>query len=245
LLKDWLRAGMDLGNHSYSHLSLTKTPVETYIADVARGEVVTRALLAAKGRKARWYRYPYLETGATTGVRRTFEAWHCGHGYRAAPVSMENSDWMFAYPYDEAVLHGDEAQVLRIRTAYLDYTAKVVPWYREAAFQLLGWRPAFVFLLHASRLNADSVNALTAILKTNDLQPVTLGVAMKDPAYTIADTYVGSDGDENVTRWFPPAVRSAFSPCTVRPSASNSSPSCRRSACLACVRPGARSPGLT
>jgi peptidoglycan/xylan/chitin deacetylase (PgdA/CDA1 family) len=27
-LKQWLDAGMDLGNHSYSHLSLTHTPVE-------------------------------------------------------------------------------------------------------------------------------------------------------------------------------------------------------------------------
>lgn len=37
LLKKWLDAGMDLGNHSYSHLSLTKTPVDAYIADVERG----------------------------------------------------------------------------------------------------------------------------------------------------------------------------------------------------------------
>jgi peptidoglycan/xylan/chitin deacetylase (PgdA/CDA1 family) len=52
LLKQWLDAGMDLGNHSYSHLSLTHTPVDAYIANVARGEAVTKALLAARGRPA-------------------------------------------------------------------------------------------------------------------------------------------------------------------------------------------------
>ena len=46
LIKRWLDAGMDLGNHSYSHISLTKTPVEAYIADVQRGETVIRKLLA-------------------------------------------------------------------------------------------------------------------------------------------------------------------------------------------------------
>ncbi len=201
LLKAWLDAGMDLGNHSYSHPSLNSTPVEAYIADVARGEPVTRSLLAARGRTLRWYRYPYLETGLTLETRRRFEGWLHAHGYRVAPVTMENADWMFAYPYDEAVLHGDEAGALRIRQAYLDYTARVVPWYREAALELLGRRPAFVFLLHASRLNADSVNGLAEILKANRLRPSTLGVAMHDRAYAIADNYAGPDGDEWLSRW--------------------------------------------
>ena len=37
LLGRWLDAGMDLGNHTYSHFSLTKTPVDAYEADVEIG----------------------------------------------------------------------------------------------------------------------------------------------------------------------------------------------------------------
>src|SRR5581483_11330867 len=44
LLAQWLDAGMDLGDHGYSHESLTSTPVDAYIADVAKGETVTRPL---------------------------------------------------------------------------------------------------------------------------------------------------------------------------------------------------------
>jgi hypothetical protein len=33
------------------------------IADIAKGEPVTRALLAERGRKLGWFRHPYLETG--------------------------------------------------------------------------------------------------------------------------------------------------------------------------------------
>jgi peptidoglycan/xylan/chitin deacetylase (PgdA/CDA1 family) len=201
LLSRWLDAGMDLGNHSYSHLSLTKTPVETYIADVKRGETVTRALLAARGRAPHWYRHPYLETGPTLEIRRTFENWLAAHGYRVAPVTMENADWMFALVYDDAILRRDTTDAARVRAAYLAYTAQLVPWYREAARQLMGRRPAFVFLLHASRLNADCIDQLADILRRNGLHAVTLGRAMADPAYKIVDNYAGPDGDEWLTRW--------------------------------------------
>jgi peptidoglycan/xylan/chitin deacetylase (PgdA/CDA1 family) len=201
LLRRWLDAGMDLGNHTYSHLSLTNTPVDAYIVDVERGETATRWLLAQRGRAPHWFRHPYLETGKSLEDRRKFETWLAEHGYRVAPVSMENSDWMFAYPYDDALSRHDQAAADHIKQEYLAFTAAVVPWYREAAYQLFGRRPAFVFLLHASRLNADCVDDLWAILKRNDLRPVTLEQAMTDPAYAIPDTYAVPDGDEWLTRW--------------------------------------------
>jgi peptidoglycan/xylan/chitin deacetylase (PgdA/CDA1 family) len=201
MLVEWLNAGMDLGNHGYSHESLNATPVDAYIADVARGEVVTRTLLAVRGRALRWFRYPFLKTGSTLAAKSTFATWLSAHGYRIAPVTLENADWVFALPYDDAVLRGDIDDAARIKRAYLIFTAEIVPWYRQAAFRLLGRRPAFVFLLHATRLNADSLDQLASILRANDLHPTTLERAMTDPAYTIADRYVGPEGEEWLERW--------------------------------------------
>lgn len=200
LLKAWLDAGMDLGNHTYSHPHFS-TDAAAEIADTARGEVVTRALLAARGRAPHWFRHPFLETGATDEARRGFEGWLTAHSYRVAPVSMENSDWLFALPYDEAVLRSDTAEAARIRTAYLDFTARVLPWYRQAALDVLGRRPKLVLLLHATRLNADSLDGLAQILKANDLKPVTLDRAMTDPAYAMAEDAVGANGNQWVSRW--------------------------------------------
>ncbi len=176
-------------------------PGEAYIADVAKGETVTKALLAARGRTEHYYRYPYLETGTTSADRQKFEGWLADHGYAVAPVSMENSDWEFAEPYANALGRGDTAEAAHIRIAYLAYTTAIVPWYRKAATELLGREPAFVMLLHASRLNADSIDDLAQIFRQNDLRSVSLGRALKDPAYKIADTYAGPNGDEWVTRW--------------------------------------------
>jgi peptidoglycan/xylan/chitin deacetylase (PgdA/CDA1 family) len=201
LLQQWLDAGMDLGNHTYSHLSLTTTPVDAYIADVARGETVTAPLLAVQGMRERWFRYPYLETGTTTSTRDVFEAWLKQHGYRVAPVTMENSDWQFSAPYDDAVARGDLERAARIQRSYLDFTRRIVTWYIHAGRALFGREPAFVFLLHASRLNAASVDGLAAILGDARLRVVPLDQAMRDPAYLTADRYVGPDGNEWLERW--------------------------------------------
>ena len=201
LLRRWLNAGFELGNHTYSHASLSTVPVEAYIADVARDDALLRPLLRTRRQTSRWFRHPYLETGATLEAKHTFETWLAKAGYRIAPVSMENADWMFSPSYDDAISRHDGASAERIRQAYLDYTAKVVPWYRKAGLQLLGRRPSFVFLLHASRLNADSVNELASILRANDLDPVTLAKAMEDPAYALGDDFADPNGDQWLSRW--------------------------------------------
>ena len=201
LANQWLAAGMVLGNHTYSHASLNKMPVDQYVAEVSHTDEILRPLLAARHRPLQWFRHPYLETGLTIETRRTFESWLATHGYRVAPVTMENSDYVFALPYDDAILRHDTAGAARIQRAYLGYTDKAVAWYRTAALGLLGRRPSLVFLLHATRLNADSLDQLVSILGRNGLHAITLDRAMKDPAYKIADTYAGPNGDEWLSRW--------------------------------------------
>src|SRR5687767_7620212 len=65
VLVQWLDAGFDLANHTYSHPSLNRTPLRDFQDDVIRGEVITRSLLQARGRKLVWLRYPFLHSGET------------------------------------------------------------------------------------------------------------------------------------------------------------------------------------
>lgn len=201
LLDHWLDAGMALGNHTYSHVSLNTTPADTYIADIARDEAETGRLLASRGRRERWFRYPYLETGQTRASHDQVADWLAHHGYRIAPVTMENSDWQFSAPYDDAIARGDAREASRIRQQYLTFTRAIVAWYQKAGRALFGRQPSFVFLLHASRLNAASIDALAVILRDARLRVVPLDVAMRDPAYRTADGYIGPDGNEWLERW--------------------------------------------
>src|SRR3954452_18179246 len=65
VLAQWLDAGFDLGNHTYSHPSANKVPVWQFEDDLVRGEVIMKSLLEERGRKLVWFRYPFLDSGTT------------------------------------------------------------------------------------------------------------------------------------------------------------------------------------
>lgn len=109
LLARWLDAGMSLGNHTYSHRGLSSTPLAEYQSDVLRGEAVTRPLLESRGLRLEFFRHPMTQTGPTREIRDGFERFLAEHGYRAAPFTIENSDFIFARLYDRAVNAGDAA----------------------------------------------------------------------------------------------------------------------------------------
>lgn len=201
VLRMWLKSGMNLGNHTFSHNSPNGEKAETYIADIERGEKVTKELLTAKGRKISWFRHPYLETGTPLADKEAINHWLNEHGYRIAPVTMENSDWMFSEPYDDAIARHNETEIKHIKQAYLDYTLKSIIWSKMAAHKLLGRNMSYVMLLHVTRLNADCIDDLAALLKQQNLHPVTLEKVMKDPAYALKDPYVGPDGVSWLERW--------------------------------------------
>lgn len=201
LLERWLAAGHDLGNHTYSHPSLNKVGAAAFIADIDRGGIETSRLLERRGRTERWFRYPFLETGVTRADRDHVSQWLEGHGLHVAPVTMENADWQFATPYDAALARGDSGHAAAIRRAYIAYTAAAVHWYRVAGRQLLGREPAFVLLIHADQLNADTIDSLAATFRREHLHVVSLDRAMRDPAYRLPDRYVGPDGIEWLERW--------------------------------------------
>lgn len=200
-LDKWLDAGMNLGNHTFSHESPDQLGGQAYIQDIARGEPVTRSLLARRGKRLAWFRHPYLETGFPEAVKREIDSWLDAHGYRVAPVTIDADDWEFAEPYDDAIARRDEARRLRIQKQYLAYTERTIAWYQSASNALFGRQIAFVMLLHATRLNADSIDDLAAILKRRKLKGVTLEEALKDPAYRTHDPYVGHDGIDWMERW--------------------------------------------
>jgi peptidoglycan/xylan/chitin deacetylase (PgdA/CDA1 family) len=200
-LEKWLSAGMELGNHTFSHGSPNALGAKGYIQDIARGEPVIRALLKARGKPLVWFRHPYLETGFPLATKREIDNWLAAHGYRVAPVTIDAEDWEFAEPYDDAIARHDEARRVRIKAQYLAYTERTVAWYQSASNALFGRQIAFVMLLHDTRLNADCFDDLARILHRRKLKAVSLETAMKDPAYRLGDPYVGRDGIDWLERW--------------------------------------------
>src|SRR5215831_16945335 len=95
-LRMWLDYGFELGNHTYSHMSLNKSTLKAWEDDVIQGESVTTLLLANHKMKMRYFRHPFLDTGVDLPMRRDNEAFLAARGYRIAHVTLDAWDWAYA-----------------------------------------------------------------------------------------------------------------------------------------------------
>ena len=102
LLDLWLDAGAELGNHTYSHPDINNVTLADYTANVVKGEPIVRAALAARGRTLRYFRHPYLHAGPTPELKAGLQKFLDDAGYRVAPVTLDNSDYMYAALYTRA-----------------------------------------------------------------------------------------------------------------------------------------------
>jgi peptidoglycan/xylan/chitin deacetylase (PgdA/CDA1 family) len=201
VLKMWVDAGFELGNHTWSHKSLNTTPLAEFEDDVARGEAVTRGLLAENGRKLRYFRHPFLQVGLELEKRRAFESFLAGRGYTVAPVTIDNDDYVYAAVYADASRRGDRATAGRVGEDYLRYMETVFAFVEDVSRRLLGREVRQVLLLHANTLNADLFGRLAGSMKARGYGFITLEDALKDDAYRLPDDYVGRWGISWLHHW--------------------------------------------
>ena len=202
VLNAWLDAGIDLGNHTATHINIHDTTVEAYMADVDAGEPDIRAVLETRGRTLRWFRHPYLFTGETQEKHDAIVAGLAGRNYVVAPVTIDNVDWMFGDVYRKAEQLGDAALKQRVGEAYIAFMTTVLDHFEPYSAELTGGRePAQILLLHANSLNRDWYPRIDALYRARGYQFVTLEQALEDPIYAHADTYVRRNGISWLHRW--------------------------------------------
>jgi peptidoglycan/xylan/chitin deacetylase (PgdA/CDA1 family) len=201
ILRNWLDAGLDLGNHTYSHLNLHKTPLEDFKKDVIKGEKITKKLLIERNKRLQYFRHPYLYTGRTLKVKYNLEEFLKNRGYTIAPVSIDNSEWIFASAYEKTFLKSDSLLQQRIAEAYLVYMEKVFQFYEKQSRDLFGYEIKQILLLHSNLLNADYFVKLVQMTKKRGYRFISLEEALKDKAYLSKDTYTGPAGITWVHRY--------------------------------------------
>ena len=201
LLKMWLDAGLELGNHTYSHRDLNTTSIEQFQTDLLRGETITRELLKARGMKLRYFRHPFLHVGSDLTTRRAFEAFLAKHDYVVAPVTVDNDDFVYAAAYAQALSRGEAARADRIADDYLRYMEEVFSFFEDVSRRVTGREIPQILLLHANTLNADRFASLAEALVRRGYRFVSLAAALEDPAYRLPDQFVGAPGNSWFNHW--------------------------------------------
>jgi hypothetical protein len=140
-------------------------------------------------------------TGDTKEKKDAIEAFLAARGYRIAPHTIENSDFIFNVVYVRALAAADRALAGRVRDAYLDMTMAATEFAEGASRTLFKREIPQTLLLHANVLTAQTLDEMLRRFEARGYRFVTLETAMADPGYSTTDTLVSSAGPTWFWRW--------------------------------------------
>ena len=201
ILGQWIAAGMDLGNHTYSHADYNGLSIEQFRTEVERGEASIAPLLRKAGKKLSYFRFPMNHTGDTAAKREAAARYLAGRGYQIATCTIDTEDFAFERAYRVMLSKGNTGSAQALREEYLRYTAAEIDYYAGLHRQLFGRETAHVLILHVNRINAEVLDAVLRLFEERGYRFVTLAEAQGDTAFHSADTLVTKFGPMWGYRW--------------------------------------------
>ncbi|HLA78464.1 MAG TPA: SgcJ/EcaC family oxidoreductase [Vicinamibacteria bacterium] len=184
LLKMWLDAGHELGNHSDQHLSYTTTEVEAYRADIEGARARLQELLAHRDRQLRFFRFPFLREGDSEEKLDAMRRYLAESGQRNLAVTIDNQDWSFDRPFVEARRSGDRRRQAEVAADYQSALRLAVRHHEAAGDRLLGRPAPQVLLLHANSIGGSEWPQLFAWLAKNGHRFADADEVLADPAFS-------------------------------------------------------------
>jgi peptidoglycan/xylan/chitin deacetylase (PgdA/CDA1 family) len=179
----WVDGGMNIGSHTWSHISLTANSAEAFEKDIALNE---EALAAYAGeRDWHWFRYPFLWEGDTLDKRHAVRSYLREHGYRVAQVSLDFEDYAWNDAYARCFAKQDAAAIAWLKQSYLETAAEYIRLGREEQQIAWGHEIPNVMLLHATAFTTLMLPDLVSMLRTQGFEFASLPDVEKDPAYAL------------------------------------------------------------
>ena len=185
VLKQWLRAGYPVGNHTYDHLNLAEVSTNAYIANIAEMDHLLRRVAPSQPAIRRVFRYPYLAEGNTLAKRDAVRSYLFRNGYRIAEVTADYNDWAWDDAYVRCARRGDKESM-----AWLEaHVAADAEWHLNGsaamAEMLFHRNVPQILLVHAGLFNAVVLDKILKDLHTQHVNFITLDEALSDPAFKI------------------------------------------------------------
>jgi peptidoglycan/xylan/chitin deacetylase (PgdA/CDA1 family) len=199
-LKIWVEGGNPLGNHTYSHLDLSKNSADDFQQEILRNEPVLELLMPPVGKGAgskhdwRWFRYPYLHEGDTLEKRRAVRAFLASNGYRIAQTTLDFEDYLWNSAYARCWIRKDEASIQWLRQSYRTSAREFTRFQIQNSRDTFGRDIHHVMLLHLGAFSAQILPDLFGILKEEGFEIVTLEEAQSDRTYDFDPDFADARG---------------------------------------------------
>jgi len=182
-LATWVGAGMNIGSHTWSHLSLSDNSAADFENEIALNEP---ALTKFAGTSDwHWFRYPFLWEGDSLEKRRAVRSYLQLHGYRVAQVSLDFEDYAWNDAYARCTAKGDQAAFAWLKQSYLDTAAEYIRLGREEQRIAFGHEIPNVMLLHATAFTTLMLPQLIHQLRADGFVFSALPQVEQDPAYAM------------------------------------------------------------
>lgn len=201
LLKLWIQAGFDLGNHTYSHGDINNLSTESIEDEIVRGESAIAPLMNQARKRLEFFRFPFNHTGDSKTKHDAIAEFLARRGYRVAVCTIDTSDYVFNQAYVRILANHDDAKARRLRGEYLAYSSAEIDYYAGLNERVLGYEPAEIMLLHDNRLNGDSIGGVLDLFEKKGYKFVTLNQALSDNAYRAPDEFITRFGPMWGYRW--------------------------------------------
>jgi peptidoglycan/xylan/chitin deacetylase (PgdA/CDA1 family) len=207
-LNRWLDAGLDLGNHTYSHPNLNDLTLARYLDDIIKGEVISRSLLETRKRSLVWFRYPFLASGRDE-IATHVEEFLAARGYRIAPVSLDYSDYRFAGIHSRHLQAGAQEKADEQFSTMLQALDVAFAHAETRSREVLGYELPQTLLIHCNELNALTLRTTIQRIRDRGYTFVSLDEAMEDPAYQMNGIRPGGMGGGGFLETLAAAKRAA------------------------------------
>ena len=180
MLKKWDDAGHMIGNHTYSHRSLSSgITIAEYERDILRAEAVLKDFKQFR----RMFRYPLLKEGDTAAKRDQVHAFLKLHGYRIGHVTIDNSDWIVDQRLKVRLQKDPNADTKPYRDFYLEHMWDRAQYYDALGKRVLGRPVKHTILTHFNLLNGLFLGELIEMFKSKGWQLIDAEDAFTDPVF--------------------------------------------------------------
>jgi len=180
-LRVWVDAGMNIGSHTWSHMSLTANSSDAFEHEIALNEPALAQY--AGGRDWHWFRYPFLWEGDTLDKRHAVRAYLKDHGYRVAQVSLDFEDYAWNDAYGRCSAKPDSEAIAWLKRSYLETAAEYIRLGREEEHIAFGHEIPNVMLLHATAFTTLMLPDLVDLLREEGFRFATLPEVEQDAVY--------------------------------------------------------------
>lgn len=180
MLQKFHEAGLGLGNHTQTHINLNKVNTEAYIQDIDAADKILAPVMT----EPKYFRYPYLVTGAGEKKDKVTH-YLSSKNYQVAPVSIDSKDFIF----NQLLLSVPESErrhfLTVLKPCYLDFIWQQTLKAEEHTRYEHKPDQAHILLIHANLLNAYVLPDIINLYKQNGFSFVSLQQALKTDNDTV------------------------------------------------------------